>query len=119
MSDYEVLTGGVNGLVKAFTKGVAFEDEAKKQVVAVSRMPFIHKHVAVMPDVHAGKGATVGSVIATLGAVIPAAVGVDIGCGMIAVKTDLKQDDLPNLAKLRASIEEAIPHGGGGAVFSC
>jgi len=72
----------------------------------------VHSHLAVMPDVHVGKGATVGSVIATKGAIIPAAVGVDIGCGMMAVQTTLKAKDLPeSLASLRARIERAIPHG--------
>jgi hypothetical protein len=66
------------------------EAEALKQIENTASMPFIFKHVAVMPDCHFGKGATVGTVIATQGAIIPAAVGVDIGCGMIAVKTPLK-----------------------------
>ena len=75
-------------------------------------MPFIFKHIAVMPDVHLGKGSTVGSVIPTLNAVIPAAVGVDIGCGMIAAKTTLVASDLPdNLARVRSAIEKAVPHG--------
>jgi tRNA-splicing ligase RtcB len=75
-------------------------------------MPFIYKHIAVMPDVHLGKGSTIGSVIPTLGAVIPAAVGVDIGCGMMAAKTTLSATDLPdNLGPLRGAIEKAIPHG--------
>ena len=75
-------------------------------------MPFVHSHLAVMPDVHFGIGATVGSVIATQGAIIPAAVGVDIGCGMMAVQTTLKASDLPDiLAPLRARIERAVPHG--------
>ena len=82
-SNYEVMQeGGVP--IKSWTKGVAFEDEARKQLSNISRLPFIHKHIAVMPDVHLGKGATIGSVVPTLGAVIPAAVGVDIGCGMMA-----------------------------------
>src|SRR3954469_21982630 len=79
-------------------------------------MPFIHPHLALMPDAHLGKGATVGSVIPTLGAVIPAAVGVDIGCGMMAVRTTLTAGDLPDsLAPLRTLIERAVPHGGPGA----
>jgi tRNA-splicing ligase RtcB len=78
----------------------------------IANMPFIFKHVAVMPDVHLGKGATVGSVIATKGAIIPAAVGVDIGCGMIAVRTSLKAEDLPDtLHHIRAEIEKLIPVG--------
>lgn len=100
------------GLVKAWVDGVPFEDSAREQVARVAGMPFIHKHVAIMPDVHWGMGATVGSVIATRGAIIPAAVGVDLGCGMTAVKTTLKALDLPDtLAPLRSAIEAAVPHG--------
>ena len=114
MSDtnYEVLSAEGSVPVKAWTRGVAFDEGAKKQVLNTARMPFIHKWVAVMPDVHLGIGATVGSVVPTLGAIIPAAVGVDIGCGMMAVQTSLKAEDLPeNLSALRAAIEEAVPHG--------
>lgn len=110
--NYDVIDSGNGVPVKAWTKGVPFEDEARKQVLNVARMPFIHKWVAVMPDVHAGKGATIGSVIPSEGAIIPAAVGVDIGCGMMAAKTTLSASELPdNLAPVRAAIEEAIPHG--------
>lgn len=92
----------------------AIEESAKQQIDNISNMPFIFKHIAIMPDVHYGKGATVGTVIATKGAIIPAAVGVDIGCGMIAVKTTLQSSDLPdNLYKLRCDIEKRIPHGTG------
>lgn len=87
------------------------ELEAAKQVENVSKMPFIFKHVAVMPDAHHGKGSTVGTVIATKGAIIPAAVGVDIGCGMMAAKLPFKIDAFTNLAKLRASIERSVPVG--------
>ena len=76
--------------IKAWTQGVPIEDAALKQLRNVAALPFIHKHVAVMPDVHWGMGATVGSVIPTLGAIIPAAVGVDIGCGMMAVRTSIR-----------------------------
>jgi tRNA-splicing ligase RtcB (3'-phosphate/5'-hydroxy nucleic acid ligase) len=119
MANYEVLNeeGGVH--IKAWTKGVPFEDEAKKQLIKLSKLPFLFKHLAVMPDVHAGKGSTVGSVIATRQVIIPATVGVDIGCGMIAVKTDLKASDLPDsLAEMRSAIEAAVPHGGPGDVGS-
>lgn len=110
--NYKVTEGPTGGIVKSWTNGVEFEDEAKKQVLNISQMPFIHKHVAVMPDVHAGIGATVGSVIPTKGAIIPAAVGVDIGCGMMALRTPLHASDLPDsLAQLRSDIEAAIPHG--------
>src|SRR5882672_1873424 len=98
--------------IKMWTRGVAVEAEARAQLEMTAKMPFIFRHIAVMPDVHVGKGSTVGSVIPTLNAVIPAAVGVDIGCGMIAAKTTLVASDLPdNLARVRAAIEKAVPHG--------
>jgi tRNA-splicing ligase RtcB len=110
--DYDQMTPPGGRPVKMWTKGVPVEAEAKEQLARLARMPFIYHHVAVMPDVHVGKGSTIGSVIPTLGAVIPAAVGVDIGCGMMAAKTTLRATDLPdNLSKLRSAIEEAIPHG--------
>jgi tRNA-splicing ligase RtcB len=88
----------------------------RAQAVTASRMPFIHPHIALMPDAHLGKGATVGSVIPTLGAVIPAAVGVDIGCGMIAVRTTYTADQLPGDRRaLREAIEQAIPLSAGKA----
>lgn len=100
------------GMAKMWAEGVPVEDEAMAQLGNVARLPFIFKHLAVMPDVHLGMGATIGSVIPTVGAVIPAAVGVDIGCGMRAVRTDLTAGDLPgDLAPVRAAIEAAIPHG--------
>jgi tRNA-splicing ligase RtcB (3'-phosphate/5'-hydroxy nucleic acid ligase) len=74
---------------------VPIEDQAEQQLFNLAKMPFVHSHIAAMPDVHWGMGATVGSVIATVGAIIPAAVGVDIGCGMMAVKTDATASDLP------------------------
>src|SRR5690606_19427641 len=83
-----------------------------EQVKRVAAMPFVYPHVAVMPDVHVGKGATVGSVVPTLKAIIPAAVGVDLGCGMMAVKTSLTASDLPtSLRDVRHAIERAVPHG--------
>lgn len=98
--------------IKSWTKGVPFEVDAQQQLKNIASLPFIHKWVAAMPDVHLGKGATVGSVIPTLGAVIPAAVGVDIGCGMMAVKTSLQAKDLPeSLRQVRLAIEAAVPHG--------
>ena len=92
--NYETMNVEGGRHVKMWTRGVPIEDEAKKQLENIARMPFVHSHLAVMPDVHVGKGATVGSVIATQGAIIPAAVGVDIGCGMMAVQTTLKAKDL-------------------------
>lgn len=98
--------------IKAWTRGVQVEEVAKQQLRNLAGMPFIHKHIAAMPDVHWGMGATVGSVIATKGAIIPAAVGVDIGCGMMAQRTTLTASDLPdNLLGLRTAIESRIPHG--------
>lgn len=98
--------------IKAWIDGVQLEDSARQQLVNLSQVPFIHSHIAAMPDVHWGCGATVGSVIATRGAIIPAAVGVDIGCGMMAQRTSLMASDLPdNLHALRSDIEAAVPHG--------
>src|ERR1039457_5871644 len=102
-----------NGVpVKAWTKGVSLEDSARKQLLNAAQLPFIFKWIAAMPDVHWGIGATVGSVIPTKGAIIPAAVGVDIGCGMMAVQTSLNASDLPDSLKgIRTAIETAVPHG--------
>lgn len=109
--NYEVIQGGVVP-IKAWVQGVQLEWEARQQLINVAKLPFIHKHVAVMPDVHWGMGATIGSVIPTYGAIVPAAVGVDIGCGMMAVRTALTANDLPeNLRELREAIEKAVPHG--------
>jgi len=100
------------GVIKAWTVGVPVEDAAVKQLQNIAGMPFVHRHVAVMPDVHLGLGATVGSVIPTHKAIIPAAVGVDIGCGMMAVQTTLSASDLPDsLHAVRDAIEAAVPHG--------
>lgn len=112
MSNYNVVSYDHHKLIKMWTKGVQVEDQAMKQLKNIASLPFIHRHIAVMPDVHLGRGATVGSVIATTGAIIPAAVGVDLGCGMMAVKTDLLASDLPdNLQKVRSRIERMVPHG--------
>jgi len=102
-----------NGVpIKAWTKGVLLDDRAKEQLINVAKMPFVRRWVAAMPDVHWGIGATIGSVIPTKGAIIPAAVGVDIGCGMMAVETSLKASHLPDTLKgIRAAIEKAVPHG--------
>ena len=98
--------------VKMWTRGVPVEEQAKGQLLNTASMPFIFKHLAVMPDVHYGKGSTVGSVIPTKGAIIPAAVGVDIGCGMMAWQLTLSAKDLPDsLAAIRSDIERAVPHG--------
>ena len=112
MEPYQLIEAESGVPIKAWTKGVAIEAEAEKQLRNVARLPFIYKWVAAMPDVHWGIGATVGSVIPTKGAIIPAAVGVDIGCGMMAVQTTLTANQLPdNLRGIRTAIERAIPHG--------
>lgn len=106
------VTTGAPNLIKEWTVGVPVEESARKQLFNIAHLPFIYKHIAVMPDVHLGKGATVGSVIATTKAVIPAAVGVDLGCGMMALRTTLTASHLPdNLYKLRSEIESMVPHG--------
>lgn len=108
--------GGVD--LHAWIDGVPLEDAARRQLENVARLPVVRPHVAVMPDVHWGLGATVGSVIPTVQAIIPAAVGVDLGCGMMATCTSLVAADLPESLKgLRRAIEKAVPHGrdkGGG-----
>ena len=96
--------------VKIYTDDI--EHEAYQQLQNLSQLPFIHSHIAAMPDVHFGKGATVGSVIPCKGAIIPAAVGVDIGCGMNALRLTIKAHELPdNLRAIRSTIESVIPVG--------
>ncbi len=110
----ELQPEGASVPIKMWTRGVPVEPKALEQLANAARLPIVFKHVAAMPDVHVGIGATVGSVIPTLKAIIPAAVGVDIGCGMMACKTTLQASDLPdNLGPLRSAIERAVPHGGG------
>ena len=112
MSGYSCIQVAGGAPIKAWIEGVPVESQAMRQLENVARLPFIHEHVAVMPDVHLGIGATVGSVIAARGAIVPAAVGVDIGCGMMAVETDMLADWLPdNLAQLRDAIERTVPTG--------
>jgi len=111
-ANYDVIQPDQGRHIKLWIHGVPVEEGAKAQLCNIARLPFIFDHLAVMPDVHLGKGSTIGSVIPTLGAIIPAAVGVDIGCGMIAARTSLIAADLPdNLADWRAAIERAVPHG--------
>jgi tRNA-splicing ligase RtcB len=111
-STYEFHRVAGGAPIKMWTRGVPVEDGARQQLERASLMPFVFRHIAAMPDVHVGIGATVGSVIPTKGAVIPAAVGVDIGCGMMAARTSLTASDLPDtLEPLRSAIEQAVPHG--------
>ncbi len=113
MTDTNFSYHQTNGVpLKLWDSHAPFEDSAMQQLRNVAGLPFVFKHVAGMPDVHWGMGATIGSVIATRGAIIPAAVGVDIGCGMMAVQTTLRADQMPdNLKALRSEIEAAVPHG--------
>lgn len=114
-SQYELLHAeGSATPIKGWVRGVPLEEAAHQQLRNIAAIPFVGPWVAVMPDVHLGKGATVGSVIPTRGAIIPAAVGVDIGCGMAAVRTTLTASDLPeSLAQLRNGIERSVPVGNG------
>lgn len=109
---FQVLQGEHGSPIKMWTNGVPVDEPSQRQLLQTAQMPFIYKWMAVMPDVHYGLGATIGSVIPTKGAIIPAAVGVDIGCGMMATRTSLTASDLPdNLFGLRTELERLIPHG--------
>lgn len=111
MKNYMEIDGG-RVPIKAWVNGVHLDENAITQLRNTAQSPVIHGHLAVMPDCHWGMGATIGSVIPTKQAVIPAAVGVDIGCGMMAVKTTLLASDLPDtLRGMRKMIEHAVPHG--------
>jgi tRNA-splicing ligase RtcB len=106
--------GRQGGLIKMWTEGVPVEPLAREQLHNLAGLPFIFKHVAVMPDVHLGKGATVGTVLPTQDAIIPAAVGVDIGCGMAALRTNIPADRLPDdLKPIRFRMERLVPVGAG------
>jgi len=108
---YKVIKDGKVPLYM-WTQGVPVDKGTEAQLIATASLSIVQPHVAAMPDVHIGIGATVGSVIPTVAAIIPAAVGVDIGCGMAAVRTSLKGSDLPqSLKQIRLSIESSIPHG--------
>jgi tRNA-splicing ligase RtcB len=109
---YEELTGEGRAPIKAWVRGVPLDEGARRQLENTARLPFVYKWIAAMPDVHWGLGATVGSVVATKGAIVPAAVGVDIGCGMAALRTTLTASDLPDdLRPVRDAIERAVPVG--------
>lgn len=110
--NYTLLTEQGSAPIKAWINDVPFGPEAEQQLRNIAQMDMIHSHIAVMPDVHLGKGATIGSVIPSVDAVIPAAVGVDLGCGMVATKTSLTASQLPdNLEAVRHAFEAAVPHG--------
>jgi tRNA-splicing ligase RtcB len=111
-SRHEILPVERGVSIKAWVRGVPFDESAKRQLENLARLPIVHGWVAAMPDVHVGIGATVGSVVATRDAIVPAAVGVDIGCGMTAVRTTLTASQLPDdLKPVRSAIERAVPHG--------
>ena len=111
MSNFEVIDAGNGKFIKAWRKGVKFEDEAIKQLKNTATLPFIFRHISAMPDTHWGMGSTVGTVLPTKGAVVPAAVGVDIGCGMLAVHTNLRKQNLGDLHEVRLGIEQIVPAG--------
>jgi len=108
--NYDVIDAGGGKFIKAWKRGVLFDDKTIEQLKATAHLPFVFKWVAAMPDAHWGLGSTVGSVIPTQGAICPAAVGVDIGCGMFAVQTTAAKSDL-DFAQARKSIERVVPHG--------
>ena len=98
--------------IKAWVQGVDVDEGALRQLRQTAQLPFVHRWIAAMPDVHFGLGATIGSVVPTKGAIVPAAVGVDIGCGMCAARTTLTASDLPDtLRDLRSNVEKLVPHG--------
>lgn len=103
----------INSKIITFIPWEKIEEKARQQIENTSQIPCLFHHVAVMPDCHFGIGATVGTVLPTIGAIVPAAVGVDIGCGMIAVKTKARREDLKDLAYIRKGIERRIPMSAG------
>ena len=108
----EIYNDAFSGKVKFWTGDMEVEQAALEQITNISQLPILAGHMSIMADVHMGKGATVGSVIPTRNAIIPAAVGVDIGCGMCAVMTNLTASDLPeSLLSLRNQIERDVPVG--------
>jgi tRNA-splicing ligase RtcB len=111
VSHYEVIDAGEGRIIKAWRRGVKFEDKAIEQLKNTARLPFIFRWMAAMPDTHWGMGSTVGTVLPTKDAVVPAAVGVDIGCGMMAIRTQFRRESFRDLAEIRAAIEAAVPHG--------
>ncbi len=111
-SEHQIMEVAGGKPVRMWTEGVPVDEASREQLANTAKLPIIFSHLAVMPDVHLGKGSTIGSVIPTQRAIIPAAVGVDLGCGMMAARTTLSAADLPDsLAGLRGAIERAVPHG--------
>lgn len=112
MSNFEVIEAGNGKIVKAWKKGVPFEEQAIEQLKNIAQIPFVFKYVAAMPDAHLGIGATIGTVLPTKGAVIPSACGVDIGCGMLAVPTNMRRENFRGIEHdVRSAIEAAVPCG--------
>ena len=110
---FDVIDAGNGHIIKAWKRGVPFDENTIEQLKKTASMPFLFKHLAAMPDAHLGVGATIGTVLPTRDAIIPSAVGVDLGCGMIAQRTTLTRADLAHIALpgLRAAIEAAVPNG--------
>lgn len=108
---YDVIDAGNGKIIKAWRQGVPFEEKAIAQLKNTAQLPFIFKWLAAMPDCHWGMGSTVGTVLPTINAIVPAAVGVDIGCGMMALKLKSTRIELSTSSVLRSSIEAAVPHG--------
>jgi tRNA-splicing ligase RtcB (3'-phosphate/5'-hydroxy nucleic acid ligase) len=109
---FETIDAGNGSFIKAWNKGVQFEDKAVEQLRETARLPFVKPYVAAMPDVHGGIGATVGSVVPMQHAIVPAAVGVDIGCGVCLTMTNATRDTVRDaLPEIRARIEKGVPHG--------
>lgn len=113
MSKFSVIDAGNGRFIKAWQDGVKFEEQAVQQLKNTASLPFIFRHIAALPDCHWGMGSTVGTVLPTKGAVVPAAVGVDIGCGMMAVRIHVRREDLgaKDLHQVRLAIEKAVPAG--------
>lgn len=111
MDNFEVIDAGHGKFIKAWNHGVPFEEKAIEQLKNTAQLPFIFKYIAAMPDTHWGMGATIGTVLPTLGAIVPAAVGVDIGCGMMAIHTGLDRHAFGDLPLIRKIIEDAVPCG--------
>ncbi len=111
MSNFDVIDAEEGRFIKAWRRGVPFEDKAIEQLKNTAKLPFIYRYLAAMPDTHWGMGATIGTVLPTLGAVVPSAVGVDIGCGMMAVRTGLNREQFGDAATARRAIELAVPCG--------